>query len=398
VSGDLVLRRADLSRSAPPRWAWVSWLVIGYLNLLIGNEGVGKGTFVCWVLARLTRGELPGDLYGHPINVGILGDEDSFDDVVTPRLHACGADLNRVLQIEGPDGGFVNIAADRERLGQVVLQHQLGALYCDQLLDNLGAGTDDWRQKAVRDALQPLRALARELEVLALGTLHPNKRADSFRSLVSGAAAFNAVSRSSLLLAQHPDDDAVRVLARGKGNLSKTPDAIEFKIVEHRFNANGHEFAVPIATDFTTGALTVEDLLGNEVLRNEHSKIAEACEMIGALLPPDGQWHEAKPIRAACEAEGLDDRTVKRAKARLNLEHRRTSEFQAGTEWRWPTQDTHGSSASDVLTIPTVLSSSKDTQDTQDSENTRANSDPTLTPLADESFEAWEQRVEVAAA
>ena len=183
----LVIRRADLSRSAPPKWAWDRWLVIGYLNLLIGNEGIGKGAFASWLIARLTQGELPGDYFGRPVAVGILGDEDSFDDVWVPRLHAQGANLELVVQIEGPDGGFVNVAADRERLGQVVLQHQIQTLFCDQLLDNLGAGTDDWRQKAVRDALQPIRALARELTILVLGTLHPNKRAETFRHLVSGA-------------------------------------------------------------------------------------------------------------------------------------------------------------------------------------------------------------------
>ncbi len=110
----LTVRPADLGRSAPPRWAWQHRVVLGYLNLLLGNEGVGKGTLVAWLIARLTRGELPGDLRGRPVGVGVLGDEDSFDDVWTPRLHAAGADLTRVVQIERPDGGFVNIREDRE--------------------------------------------------------------------------------------------------------------------------------------------------------------------------------------------------------------------------------------------------------------------------------------------
>ena len=104
-----------------------------------------------------------------------------------------------VKQIDRPDGGFVNVAEDqREKLIVVCKRHALRVLFFDQLLDNLGAGTDDWRQKAVRDALQPLRSLSRELEIASLGSLHPNKRATWFRDLVSGAPAFNAVSRSSL--------------------------------------------------------------------------------------------------------------------------------------------------------------------------------------------------------
>ena len=345
------------------------------------------GTVIAWLIARLTRGELPGDLRGISVGVAVLGDEDSFDDVWTPRLYAAGANLARVVQVERPDGGFVNVREDREKLAQVVRANEIGLLYFDQLLDNLGAGTDDWRQKAVRDALQPLRALARELDIAVLGCLHPNKRADSFRQLIAGAPAFNSVSRSSLLLAEHPEDEQRRVLVRGKGNLSKTPTAVEFQITSHRFSANGHDFNVPLAHDFSEGTLTVEDLVGNVGQDSEHSKVAEAAEVITALLPRDGQWHPAKPIKDACEQDGLDDRTVKRAKARLGLEHQRARAFQAGTEWRWPaSQDTLGTTALTVPSVPTVpsgstrnplRSSSQDTRDSGDSQNKRPDCDPT---------------------
>ena len=50
-----------------------------------------------------------------------------------------------------------------------------------------------------------------------LASLHPNKGTrGNFRDLVSGSHAFNAQSRSSLLLAQHPDDERRRVLVRGE--------------------------------------------------------------------------------------------------------------------------------------------------------------------------------------
>jgi hypothetical protein len=383
----LTVRPADLSRAAPPRWAWLHRIVLGYLNLLLGNEGIGKGTLITWLIARLTRGQLPGDFHGQPVGVGVLGDEDSFDDVWTPRLHAAGADLALVVQIERPDGGFVHVREDRDKLAELIKRERLGLLFFDQLLDNLGVGVDDWRQKAVRDALQPIRSLARELDIAVLGALHPNKRADSFRSLIAGAPAFNAVSRSSLLLAQHPDDETMRVLVRGKGNLSQTPPAVEFQIGEHSFGANGHEFKVPLAQGFHVGDLTVEDLIGTESAVKEHSKVADAAEIVAALLPRDGGWHPAKPIYEACAGEDIDERTVKRAKVRLELEHRRAQTFPASTEWRWPaTQDAHGTPVHSVPTVPTVptennldpsRSSSEDTQDRQDSENKRPEWRPT---------------------
>ena len=373
----LVVRRAELARAQPPRWAWLFRIVLGYLNLLVGNEGIGKGVAFSWIAGRLTHGDLPGDYRGRPIGVGIIGDEDSFDQVWTPRLHAAGADLGRIVQIERPDSGFVNLKEDREKLADVVADERIGVLYLDSLLDNLGVGVDDWRNKQVRDALQPARALARELDIAVLGCLHPNKRAENFRQLVSGASAFNAVSRSSLLLAEHPEDEQRRVLVRGKGNLSAAPDAIEFELGGHTFTANGHNFSVPVARNFTPGTLTVDDLVGDAGAVKDQSKARDAAEVIEALLPRDGEWHPAKPIYEACAGEDLDDRTVKRAKVRLGLLHRRTSTFPATVEWCWPTTGpTHQTSLNSVPTVssvPTVnraLTNSGDTQDRQDTEST----------------------------
>jgi hypothetical protein len=41
--GGLVVRHADLSLARPPRWAWIYRILIGYLNLLIGNEESVRG-------------------------------------------------------------------------------------------------------------------------------------------------------------------------------------------------------------------------------------------------------------------------------------------------------------------------------------------------------------------
>ncbi|HEY5193596.1 MAG TPA: AAA family ATPase [Solirubrobacteraceae bacterium] len=370
----LRVQAADLSASRPPRWAWLNRIVLGYLNLLIGNEGVGKGTLVVWLIARLTRGELTGDLRHEPVAVGIIGDEDSFDHVWTPRLHAAGADLSLVKQLNKPDGGYVHIREDRHKLGLAVDLERIRVLFFDQLLDNLGTEVNDWHGKTVRDALQPLRSIARELDLAVIGCLHPNKRGNSFRELVSGAVAFNAVSRSSLLLAPHPRDESRRVLVRGKGNLSAAPRAIEFEITSHRFRANEHDFNVPLADHFTVGEMTVDELI--DATRSpvaEHSKVADAAEIIEALLSRDGAWHPATPIHAACAAKQIDERTVQRAKARLKLEHRRARTFPASTEWRWPTDDdtppTPDVAVAGVASGKPHAVSSDDTHDTEDSAN-----------------------------
>ena len=335
----LRIQTADLASARPPRWAWKDRLPIGYLSLIIGIEGIGKSSLAAWMIARLTHGDLPGDLRHKPINVALVGDEDSFQHVWTPRLFAAGADLGRVKSIDRPEGGYIELKADRDRLATAIDLEQIEFVFFDALIDNLGAGVNDWHGRDVREALQPLRLIARELDIAVTGSMHPNKRGANFRELVAGSSAFNAVSRSSLLLAQHPEDEDRRVLCRGKGNLSAMPDAVEFALTGEKFEANGYTFNVPKATGFMVGDVTIDELIDKSGERTvEHSKVAEAAEIIEALLPKDGEWHAVAAIYEACEAEDIGKDAVKRAKKRLMLEQRRASTFQAPSEWRWPSK------------------------------------------------------------
>lgn len=227
----LTTRNADLSRSQPFRWAWHERVLLGYLNLQIGEEGVGKGNLTAWQAARITRGELPGNLKGTPERVVFVGDEDAWDHIWVPRLEAAGADLSRVEYIEaGPKGGALDVRTDADALRAYIEDVGVRFVYFDQLLDNLGVQTDSWKDKQVRDALAPLRGIAQATDCAMLASMHPNKREGTFRDMVSGTPAFNALSRSSLLVARHPHEDGRVVVVRAKGNYSAEPPAFEFRI------------------------------------------------------------------------------------------------------------------------------------------------------------------------
>lgn len=370
----LAVRDADLTRTRPPEWAWDKRIVIGGLNLIVGAEGTGKGTLAAWMIARLTRGELPGDLRGEHVGVGLLGDEDGFDGVWVPRLHVAGADLARVKLIERPDGGYVELKADRERLIDTLLEHNLRILYFDALLDNLGAGVDDWRSKAVRDAIAPLRTLARDYHVAAVGSMHPNKSGNNFRQLVAGSVAFNALSRSSLLLAQHPDDEDRRVLVRAKGNLSSRPEAVEFDIESANFEANGHRFDVPKASKFDTSELTADDLIAAATAptaRPAGEARTNAREIVAELLA-DGDWHMAADIIDTAEARGIYKRACQRAAEDLAVAREKRG-FPAAAYWRLPqgrhTEMPHNLTVATVASVTSVEPASNARGDSKDRED-----------------------------
>ncbi len=135
------------------------------------------------------------------------------------------------------------------------------------------------------------------------------ERGSTFRELVSGSTAFNAVSRSSLVLAMHPDDGERRVLVRGKGNLARTPQAVEFDIADHQFEANGYEFKVPLAVAFGTSDFSVDDLLDQSPPPPAGQARTTARKLIAARLA-DGEWHHAGAIIEECAQVGVHGRAA----------------------------------------------------------------------------------------
>jgi hypothetical protein len=282
--------------------------LLGYLSLLLGAEGIGKGTLSAWIIARVTRGELPGDLADAPTRVLLIGDEDGFDSVVVPRLHAARADLSMVHTLSDEDGDALDIRADALRLGELIREGGYGLVFLDALLDVLGVDVDDWRSKAVRDALRPLRRVARDTDAAVLGSLHPNKgQRGSFRDLISGSHAFNASSRSSLLLAPHPEDDDRRVLVRGKGNLSAAPAAFEFSIEGRELEINGHGFSLPVVANETETELGIADVVKPQRDAPVRESLADEINALG-----NGEVQTRADIARALGREP-DDRSVGRA-------------------------------------------------------------------------------------
>lgn len=254
-----------IERVRPIRWAWERRVPLGLPSLLVGEEGCGKGTLAAWIIARLTRGELPGDLSGTPSRVLVVGDEDGFEPIWVPRLHLAGADLT-MLRTLGDGESLADLRDRADDLARAVERERVRLVVFDALLDHIDGGREGaaiYNPKHVRDALAPLRRVARESEIATLGLLHPIKgRAASFRELAAGSHQLNAVSRSSLLLGVDPDDECRRVLVRGKGNHAAAPRSFEFAIAAEGFELNGHGFEMPRVADEREGGRTLRDLLG----------------------------------------------------------------------------------------------------------------------------------------
>ncbi len=118
---DSAYRLIDPSAVTPRavEWAWRHRIATGTLTIVAGPGGVGKGALSVELTARLTHGQLDGDLRGVPQRVLVLTAEENVADVVAPRLHAAGADLQRVRVLTMQDGEYDRDVTLPDDLGHV---------------------------------------------------------------------------------------------------------------------------------------------------------------------------------------------------------------------------------------------------------------------------------------
>ena len=332
------------------RWLWQGRFLLGSVSLLVGKEGVGKSTLAAWLAAQVTRGALPGQLEGEPRSVLIVASEDDVSEVWKPRLVLAEADLQGVhfLDLERLGPGW-NIA---DGIGEVrggAEEHGVALVLIDAILDHLpasSAGGGIRNPAFVRTSLDPLKRMARELNVCVPLGMHPPKGVRvEYRDMVQESQAFTAVARTGLLIAWHPEDEQLpeddrrRVLLRGKGNYGRNPGGISFHISSGLIDL--HDGGPPLEHGYVTNVeqtdLTMTDLAPRRAPSEEapKSKAEQAREIVAERLA-DGEWHQAGPLCDELEERELGGKAqISRVKHRLGVETERRG-FPAVTYWRLP--------------------------------------------------------------
>lgn len=191
------------------RWLWEEgddpWLPLGGLSLLGGREGVGKSTWAYRLAAQVTRGTLPGDLFGEARAVVVAATEDAWEQVILPRCVAAGADLDLIVRCDVYESGVMaglSLPTDHAALAQVCRTLKVALILLDPLLGTVGTKLDTHKDADVRQALEPLSRLAHEEQLSIIGLIHQNKGSGDMLTRLMGSRAFSAVSRAVLVAAK----------------------------------------------------------------------------------------------------------------------------------------------------------------------------------------------------
>ena len=290
------------------KWLWYPYIPFGKVTAIQGDSGDGKSTFALNLAALLTRGDpLPfsDDQHG-PMNVIYLNTEDDADDTIVPRFMKANGVRDRLFFISEEQQ---RLNFSDERIGEAIRITGARACILDPVASYLGADVSMNLANEVRPRYESLIDVSRETGCAIIPIAHMNKAEGmSVKYRMSGSGDMVAVPRSVLTIGRPPDgeDPDHRVMAQSKNNLARLGPSILFSVSD-----GAVEFIDTI--DITADQLVKAIGSGNP----RETKQATAVRELPIILAngPVAQ----REIMEMMRAEGISQRTVELAKARLPI-------------------------------------------------------------------------------
>jgi hypothetical protein len=329
MGGTIVLTRASSIKSERIRWLWKDRIPLGMPSLITGLLGEGKSTILYDLAARVSRGQLPGDLEGEPRDVLISSLEDSWAHVVRPRLEAAGADLDRVLRLALADDDAAQLEYplsfpdNLTEMYDAITRRQAAMLILDPSATHISGKVDSHKDADLSRVLTQVSAISDETDCSIVGNHHLNKASGQVTMhRLSGGVAFAAVARAIFCVGPHPDLPGVRALAPVKLNVAPWPSALKYKI-EQRELEDGITTSGIVWMGWEDGISA-----GDLITEQKGPAASEAADWLRERLEEGAQ--KASDLYRDAAERGISERTLERAKKALKVRSQ-----QMGRAWFW---------------------------------------------------------------
>jgi hypothetical protein len=301
------------------RTIWRDRLIVGALNLICGQPGVGKSSLTAFIAAELSR---------EGKTIIISNCEDDPGSVTVPRLAVAGAILERVHVIPPEDAPL--FPREYEGLEHVIESTRTACV----IVDPIGAHFKPERRAHDRETLRQLAGIGRRTGCAIVAVHHTTKAGE-----VGGPnAGLRGTARAVYVYGFDPDDEDRRVLSIDKINGVAEPPAILFEqeVVEYSVG----------------GVLLEAGKLRKVRQSNAHASVRRgrrdperdaACHAWLSEYVAGGEdcARASKDVHAAGHAEGYSQATLQRAKTELQVEHSRIGGYGADGHWIWRLPDEH---------------------------------------------------------
>lgn len=312
MSRQLIAAPLSATRTRRTEWLYADRIPLRTGTIIAGQGGIAKSTIISSIIAKATRGELPGTFYGQPVRVGMISPEDDIESVLVPRLLAAGANLENVvyLSVNASEGNrswttLPNIGDDLPAMGELIAREQIRLLVVDPLVSIMSGNSIS--QSDVRRNFDPLSALAKEHDFAVLAVAHFGKSGDRAGDRLSGSHAFRDIARVVLVVAVD-DETGLRVVTVDKSNYSpeKPSDAYSIDSVDVQLD-DGYTESVGHAVLVGASAITVQELMDRE--RDQPARPSEMGRVVDFVNKnPDG----VTPADVAAALPDLQEGTVRR--------------------------------------------------------------------------------------
>lgn len=334
------LTKASTIKVRAVRWFWLNRLALGTLALIGGREGIGKSICAYTLAAMATRGHLPGACFGTPRAVIIFATEDSWEHTIVPRLVAAGADLTRVYRadVRTADLGETMMSLPRDIAGLEAAIHDVDAAFVllDPLLSRLDSALDTHKDAEVRQALEPLVAVADRTRTVVLGFIHVNKSTSTDPlTMLMGSRAFTAVARAVLFVMTDPTDEQTRLLGQAKNNLGRMDlPTLAFRIVDAHV-ADTPEGPVSTGKLEWTGesSMSIRDAIdASAQASGDKTAVSEAMDWLDDFLHSENGQADSGVIKRKGAAAGHSTSALQKARQKLKV-NTITAGFPRRTSW-----------------------------------------------------------------
>lgn len=332
--GKLYLKLLDVTVPERARWSWHNRIPLGALTLMAGREGIGKSTVVFNIAARMSKGELDGDLSGKPKGVVIVATEDSWESKIAPSLLYAGVDPHRVGYVTSSHEDWftdVILPDDLDEIEEMCDQVDAGLLVFDPLTSRLAKDIDTHKDSDVRRGLEPLAGFARKTGVSVVGLIHVNKGGGDPLNSIMGSKAFTAAARSVLFCAQYEDDTfGMSVIKSNLGPSNKQTELYQLEVGEVQPGISGVRAKFTGSTNETMAEITADN---KQKEKQSRSKVDEAVEWLEKYLTSNGPTPSAQ-VKA--DAISFSEANLKGARIKLGIVVDNLPTTPKTTAWRLP--------------------------------------------------------------
>ena len=335
----VILTRGSDVQPVAVDWLWQGHLAAGKFHLIGGAPGTGKTTIAAALAATVTSGgRWPDGSRAELGSVVFWSGEDDNADTLNPRLRAAGADMSRVLTVDGmAEGGDrypFDPARDMDALRAALASlPDVRLIVIDPVVSAIAG--DSHKNAEVRRGLQPLVDLAGELRCALLGVTHFSKGTSGRDPVerITGSLAFGALARLVMVTAKQEAEGERperRVMLRAKSNIGPDGGGFAYELQQGELPGHPGIMASSVLWGEPIQGTARELLAEAEQQDDDHDAAGDAVTFLHSVLSAGAR--SVKDLKEEAKAAGIAWRTLERAKRRAGVEARKNG-MSGGWEW-----------------------------------------------------------------